>query len=53
MTNPINRGYPRGVIVNVMDCGIVVSEFELQWRCYVPFRTNTLFMKSIVPVGMG
>ena len=31
-----------GVIVNVMDRGIVVSEFELQLHYYVYFRTNTL-----------
>ena len=35
-------GCPRGVMVKVMDCGIVVSEFELQSRYYVYFRTNTL-----------
>ena len=36
------RGCPRGVIVKAMDCGIVVSEFVLQWRYYVHFRANTL-----------
>ena len=30
-------GCPRGVMVNVIDLGIVVSEFELQSRCYVHF----------------
>ena len=35
-------GGPRGVMVKVIDCGIVISEFELQLRYYVPFRTNTL-----------
>ena len=36
------RGCPRGVMVKVMDCGIVVSEFVLQSRYYVHFRANTL-----------
>ena len=38
----INRGGPRGVMVKVMDCGIVVSEFVLQSRYYVHFRANIL-----------
>ena len=37
-----NRGCPRGVMVKAMDCGIVLSEFELQSRYYVHFRANTL-----------
>ena len=32
----------RGVMVKAMDCGIVVSEFELQSRYYVHFQTNVL-----------
>ena len=36
------RGYPHGVMVKAMDCGIVVSEFILQSRYYVHFRANTL-----------
>ena len=35
-------GYPRGVMVKAMDCGIVVSEFVLQSRYYIHFRANTL-----------
>ena len=35
-------GCPRGVMVNTMDCGIVVSEFVLQSRYYVHFQANTL-----------
>ena len=31
-------GYPRGVMVKVMDCEIVVSAFELQLLYYVHFR---------------
>ena len=32
----------RGVMVKVMACGIVVSEFVLQSRYYVHFQANTL-----------
>ena len=35
-------GCPRGVMVKVMDCRIVVSEFVLQSRYYVHFQANTL-----------
>ena len=38
----LSRGCPRGVMVKAMDCGIVVSEFELQSCYYVHFRSNTL-----------
>ena len=31
-----------GVIANVMDCSLEVSEFEIQSCYYVHFRTNTL-----------
>ena len=40
-----------GVTVKVMDCRIVVSEFELQSRYYVHFRTNFLG-KSINPLTL-
>ena len=33
---------PRGVMVKVMDCGIVVREFVLQSHYYVHFQANTL-----------
>ena len=33
-------GYPRGVMVKALDCGIVVREFKSQSRYYVHFRTN-------------
>ena len=33
---------PRGVMVKAVDCGFVVSKFELQSRYYVHFRTNTI-----------
>ena len=44
-----NRGCPLGVMVKTMDCGIVVSEFELQSRYCVHFRTNT-FGKGMNPL---
>ena len=34
-------GCPCGVIVKVLDCGIIVRKFELQSGYYVHFRTNT------------
>ena len=40
--NIIYRGCPRGVMVNAMDCEIVVREFVLQSRYYVHFRASTL-----------
>ena len=33
----------RDEIVKAMHCGIVVNVFELQSRCFVHFRTNTLW----------
>ena len=36
------RGSPYEVVAKVLDCDIVVSEFELQPHYYVHFRTNTL-----------
>ena len=33
---------PLGVMVKVMDCGIVVSEFVLQSRYYIHFWANTV-----------
>ena len=49
------RGYPRGVMVKSMDCGIVVSEFELQSRYYVHFRAKTLGkgMNPLILPAMG
>ena len=35
-------GRPRGEMVKVMDCGIVVREFVLQSRYYVHFRASSL-----------
>ena len=39
----------RGVLLKAMDCGIIVSEFELQSRYYVHFWTNTLG-KGVYPL---
>ena len=48
-------GCPRGVMVKAMDCGIVESNFELQSRYYIHFRTNTLGkdMNSLILPAMG
>ena len=42
-------------MVEVMDCGIVVSEFALQSRYYVHFRVNTLGkgMNPLILLAMG
>ena len=42
---------PRGVMVKAMDCEIVISEFELQSRYYLHFRTNT-FGKGMNPLNL-
>ena len=49
------EGCPRGIMVKVMDCRIVVSEFELHPRNYVHFRTNTLGkgMNPLILPAMG
>ena len=53
--NSTKRGCPHGVMVKVMDSGIVVSEFVLQSRYYVHFRANTLGkgMNSLILPAMG
>ena len=35
------KGVLRGIVVNVQQCNIEVSEFELQLLYYVHFRDNT------------
>ena len=49
------RGCPLGVMVKVMDCGIVVSKFVLQSRYYVHFRVNTIGkgMNPLILPAMG
>ena len=46
---------PHGVMVKVMDGGIVVSEFELQLRYYIHLQTITLgkSMNLLIPPAMG
>ena len=48
-------GCPRGVMVEAMDCGIVVREFVLQSHYYVHFRANTLgkVMNPLILPTMG
>ena len=48
-------GCPCGVMVEAMDCGIVVREFVLQSRYYVHFRANTLGkgMNPLILPAMG
>ena len=36
------RRCPRGLLVKVLYCGIVIRKFELLSHYYVSFRTNTL-----------
>ena len=45
----------RGVMVKAMECGIVVSEFELQSGYCVHFRANTLGkgMNPLILPAMG
>ena len=35
-------GSPRDVVVNVLDCNLVVDKFERQFHDYVNFQTFTL-----------
>ena len=49
------RGFPHGVMVKAMDCGIVVREFVLQSRYYVHFRAKSLgkWMNPLILPAMG
>ena len=49
------RGRPRGVVANMLVCGLEISELELQLRYCVHFRTNTLgkSINSLVSSVMG
>ena len=53
--NKLMRGSPRGLVANVLDCDIVVSEFEFQLRYYVHFWTNILEkgMKPFISSTVG
>ena len=45
---------PCGVMAKLLDCDIVLSEFDLHSRCYIHFRTNTLGkgMNPLIPTAM-
>ena len=45
------EGSPPDVVDNLLDCDIVVSEFDLQSFYYAQFQTNT-FGKGMKPVFM-
>ena len=38
------------VVANVLDCGIIESEFKLQLHCYFYFQTN-VFRKGMNPIS--
>ena len=42
IVNVSDRGSLHGVVINMLDCDIEVSQFELQFRYNVHFWTNTL-----------
>ena len=44
-------GNLRDVVANVMDCNILIIEFELQLCFYVHFRSNT-FGNNINPLTL-
>ena len=50
-----NCGEPYGLMAKLLDCGLKVSELELQSRYYIHFQTNTLWngMNPLIPPGMG
>ena len=39
---PTSVGTPHGLVVNLLDCDILVCKFKLKSCCYVYFRTDTL-----------
>ena len=49
-----SRRCPHGVVVNMMDCNIILSEFELQSQDYVHFQTNSFGkgMNLVIPTSM-
>ena len=42
MNSVTKKKFSVGVVANMMDSNITVSEFELQLRYYVHFRTNNI-----------
>ena len=55
LTESLGEGPFSWWMVKAMDCGIVVSEFELYSRYYVHFRANTLgkCMNPLILPAMG
>ena len=45
----MDRGIPRGVVTNMLKCDIAVSEFKLQSRHPVHFRTERKDMNFLIP----
>ena len=43
------RGSPNEVVANILDCDIVVNEFEFQSLCHINFRTN-IYGKDMNPL---
>ena len=43
------------IVVNVLDCEILVSEFNLQLRYHVHFRANTIEkgINPLIPPAIG
>ena len=46
---------PRDIMVKVLNCGIAVSEFEIQSHCYACFQINTRgkWMNPIILLAVG
>ena len=51
LISTLEKVWPRGVMVKATDCGIVVSEFELQLRYYVHFRKTIPLGKVWTPLS--
>ena len=54
-SNPVylRRGSPCGIVVNRLDCNIIVSKFKLPSCTYIHFWTNILAkgMNLLIPPG--
>ena len=50
-----DRWIPSSVMAKVLDCGLTISEFELQLYYYTHLQTNTLVkgMNSFILQAMG
>ena len=49
------KPHPRSVVANMLNCGLKVSEFELQSRYYIHIQTNILEkgMNSFISAATG